>query len=38
MNIKSWLERKSLEVTQIYLDSEMIDPEEQKKLDHAGKF
>jgi integrase len=38
MKIKTWLGHKSLEVTQIYLDSEMHDPEEQKKLDHAGKF
>jgi integrase/recombinase XerD len=38
MKIRSWLGHKSLEVTQIYLDSEMHDPEEQKKLDHAGKF
>ena len=38
MKIKNWLGHKSLEVTQIYLDSEMHDPEEQKKLDHAGKF
>ncbi len=38
MKIKSWLGHKSLEVTQIYLDSEMHDPEEQKKLDRAGKF
>jgi hypothetical protein len=38
MKIESWLGRKSLEVTQIYLDSEMHDPEEQKKLDRAGKF
>jgi integrase/recombinase XerD len=38
MKIKSWLGHKSLEVTQIYLDSEMHDPEEQKKLDHAGRF
>jgi integrase/recombinase XerD len=38
MKIKTWLGHKSLEVTQIYLDSEMHDPEEQKKLDRAGKF
>jgi integrase len=38
MKIKSWLGHKSLEVTQIYFDAEMHDPEEQKKLDHAGKF
>ncbi len=38
MKIRSWLGHKSLEVTQIYLDSEMHDPEEQKKLDRAGKF
>jgi site-specific recombinase XerD len=38
MKIKSWLGHKSLEVTQIYLDSEMHDPEEQKKLDRAGRF
>jgi len=38
MKIKNWLGHKSLEVTQIYLDSEMHDPEEQKKLDRAGKF
>jgi integrase/recombinase XerD len=38
MKIKSWLGHKSLEVTQIYLDAEMHDPEEQQKLDHAGKF
>jgi integrase/recombinase XerD len=38
MKIKSWLGHKSLEVTQIYLDSEMHDPEEQTKLDRAGKF
>ena len=38
MKIKSWLGHKSLEATQIYLDSEMHDPEEQKKLDRAGKF
>jgi integrase len=36
--IKNWLGHKSLEVTQIYLDSEMHDSEEQKKLDRAGKF
>jgi hypothetical protein len=36
MKIKNW--HKSLEVTEIYLDSEMHDPEEQKKLDRAGKF
>jgi hypothetical protein len=29
---------KSPEVTQVYLDSEMHDPEEQRKLDRAGKF
>ena len=38
MKIKTWLGHKSLEVTQIYLDSEMHDPEEQKKLDRAGRF
>ena len=38
MKIKSWLGHKSLEVTQIYLDSEMHDPEEQKKLDRARRF
>ena len=38
MKIRSWLGHKSLEVTQIYLDSEMHDPEEQKKLDQAGTF
>jgi len=38
MKIRSWLGHKSLEVTQIYLDAEMHDPEEQKKLDRAGKF
>jgi integrase/recombinase XerD len=38
MKIKTWLGHKSLEVTQIYLDSEMHDPEEQMKLDRAGKF
>ena len=38
MKIKNWLGHKSLEVTQIYLDSEMHDPEEQKKLDRAGMF
>jgi len=38
MKIKTWLGHKSLEVTQIYLDAEMYDPEEQKKLDRAGKF
>ncbi len=38
MKIKTWLGHKSLEVTQIYLDSEMHDPEEQRKLDRAGKF
>jgi integrase/recombinase XerD len=38
MKIKNWLGHKSLEVTQIYLDSEMHDPEEQKKLDRAGTF
>ena len=38
MKIKTWLGRTSLEVRQIYLDSEMQDREEQKKLDHAGKF
>ena len=37
MKIKNWLGHKSLEVTQIYLDSEMHDPEEQAKLDRAGK-
>jgi integrase/recombinase XerD len=38
MKIRSWLGHKSLEVTQIYLDAEMHDPEEQKKLDRAGTF
>jgi len=38
MRIKNWLGHKSLEVTQIYLDAEMHDPEEQRKLDRAGKF
>jgi integrase/recombinase XerD len=38
MKIRSWLGHKSLEVTQIYLDAEMHDPEEQKKLDRAGNF
>jgi integrase/recombinase XerD len=38
MKIKSWLGHKSLEVTQIYLDAEMHDPQEQEKLDRAGKF
>ena len=38
MKIKSWLGHKSLEVTQIYLDAEMHDPEEQNKIDRAGKF
>jgi len=38
MKIRSWLGHKSLEVTQIYLDAEMHDPEEQKKLDRAGEF
>jgi integrase/recombinase XerD len=38
MKIRSWLGHKSLEVTQIYLDAEMHDPEEQTKLDRAGKF
>jgi hypothetical protein len=38
MKIKSWLGHKSLEVTQIYLDAEMHDPEEQRKLDAAGRF
>jgi integrase/recombinase XerD len=38
MRIKNWLGHKSLEVTQIYLDAEMHDPQEQEKLDHAGKF
>src|ERR1700733_8179172 len=33
MKIKNWLGHKSLEVTQIYLDSEMHVPEKQKKLD-----
>jgi hypothetical protein len=36
MKIKNW--HKSLEVTGICLDSEMHEPEEQKKLDRAGKF
>ena len=38
MKIKNWLGHKSLEVRQIYLDAEMHDPEEQTKLDRAGKF
>ena len=38
MKIKTWLGHKSLEVTQIYLDSEMHDPQEQRKLDAAGRF
>lgn len=38
MRIKNWLGHKSLEVTQIYLDAEMHDPDEQEKLDHAGEF
>jgi hypothetical protein len=38
MKIKSWLGHKSLEVKQICLDSEMHDPEEQKKLNRAGRF
>jgi integrase len=38
MKIKNWLGHKSLEVTQIYLDAEMHDPEEQRKLDAAGRF
>ena len=38
MKIKSWLGHKSLEVTQIYLDSEMHDLKEQQKLDRAWKF
>lgn len=38
MKIKTWLGHKSLEVTQIYLDAEMHDPEEQRKLDTAGRF
>jgi hypothetical protein len=38
MKIKSWLGHKSLEVTQIYLDAEMHDPEEQGKRDAAGRF
>jgi len=38
MKIKNWLAHKSLEVTQIYLDSEMHDQEEQKTLDRAGEF
>jgi site-specific recombinase XerD len=38
MKIKTWLGHKSLEVTQIYLDSEMHDPEEQKKFEQAGRF
>jgi hypothetical protein len=37
MKIKNWVDHKSLEVTQIYLDSEMHDPEGQKKLDRAGQ-
>jgi hypothetical protein len=36
VKIKNW--HKSLEVTEIYLDSEMHDPEEKKKLGRAGKF
>jgi len=36
MRIKTWLGHKSLEVTQIYLDAEMHDPDEQAKLDRAG--
>jgi hypothetical protein len=38
MKIKTWLAHKSLKVTQIYLDSEMHDPEGQKTLDRAGEF
>ena len=38
MKIKTWLGHKALEVTQVYLDAEMHDPEEQKKLDRAGRF
>ena len=38
MKIKNWLGHKSHEITQIYLDAEMHDPEEQKKLDRAGQF
>ena len=38
IKIKNWLGHKSRGVTQIYLDSEMHDPEEQKKLDRAGQF
>ena len=38
MRIKNWLGHKSLEVTQIYLDAEMHDPQEQQKLDKAGEF
>jgi integrase len=38
MKITTWLGHKSLEVTQIYIESEMHDPEEQEKLDRAGQF
>jgi integrase len=38
MKIKNWLGHKSIEVNQIFFDSEMHDPEEQTKLDHAGTF
>jgi site-specific recombinase XerD len=38
MKIKNWLGHKSLEVTQIYFDVEMHDPEEQRILDAAGRF
>jgi hypothetical protein len=38
MKIKNWFGHKSLEVTQIYLDSEIHDPQEQRKLDAAGRF
>jgi hypothetical protein len=38
MKIKSWLGHKSLEITQIYLDAEMHDPEEQRRLDAADRF
>jgi len=38
MKTKNWFGHKSLEVTQIYLDSELHDYEEQKKLDRVGKF
>jgi len=38
MKIKNSLGHKSLEVTQIYLDAEMHDPEEQRKFDATGRF